>query len=149
MFCLKSILNNIYYETLRQRNILEHIACSNCDVLDLYYNLYIPLMNIKSRILAWIVLLLGLIAYSQGVFAQNVVRKGHVFVQQSASKDSVKTDYEYQDRDGNKYVIYLSPKGKAYYWAVSKKTGKRYKRYLPKITEMLKEADNEKAKGNK
>ena len=104
---------------------------------------------IKSRVLAWIVLLLGLIAYSQG-FAQNVVLKGKTFIQESPKQDSIKTDYEYQDRDGNKHVIYLSPKGKAYYWAVSKKTGKRYKRYLPKITEMLKEAAvNEKAKGDK
>lgn len=103
---------------------------------------------IKTRVLAWIVLLLGLIAYSQGTLAQNVVRKGHVFVQQSVSKDSVKTDYEYQDKDGNKHVIYLSAKGKAYYWAVSKKTGKRYKRYLPKITEMLKKADNDRPNRN-
>lgn len=104
---------------------------------------------IKTRILAFIVLLLGLIAYSQGVFAQNVVLKGKTFIQSSPKQDSIKTDYEYQDRDGAKHTIYLSPKGKAYYWAVSKKTGKRYKRYLPKITQTLKEADNEKAKGNK
>lgn len=102
---------------------------------------------IKMRILAWVVLLLGLIAYSQGTLAQNVVQKGHVFVQQSVSKDSIKTDYEYQDKDGAKHTIYLSSRGKAYYWAISKKTGKRYKRYLPKITQML--ADNEKTKGNK
>ena len=94
---------------------------------------------IKSRILAWIVLLLGLIAYSQG-FAQNVILKGKTFIQDSPKQDSVKTDYEYQDRDGVKHAIYLSAKGKAFYWAVSKNTGKRYKRYLPKITEMLKEA---------
>lgn len=97
---------------------------------------------IKSRILAWIVLLLGLLAYSQG-FAQNVILKGKTFVQGSPKQDSIKTDYEYQDKDGVKHTIYLSAKGKAYYWAVSKKTGKLYKRYLPKITEMLKEADND------
>lgn len=131
---------------------MEHLACISNDVLDICSNLYIPLKHmkyIKSRVLAWIVLLLGLIAYSQG-FAQNVVLKGKTFIQESPKQDSIKTDYEYQDRDGNKHVIYLSPKGKAYYWAVSKKTGKRYKRYLPKITEMLKEAAvNEKAKGDK
>ena len=105
-------------------------------------------MNIKSRVLAWIVLLLGLIAYSQG-FAQNVVLKGKTFVQDSPKQDSIKTDYEYQDRNGKKYTIYLSPKGKAYIWVTSSKTGKRYKRYLPEITKMLKEANNEKAKGDK
>lgn len=74
--------------------------------------------------------------------AQNVVRQGKVFVQSSTSGDSTKTDYEYQDREGVKYTIYLSSKGKAYVWMKSKKTGKLYKRYLPKITEILKETDN-------
>ena len=74
--------------------------------------------------------------------AQNVIRNGNTFVQSSTSGDSTKTDYEYQDRDGVKYTIYLSSKGKAYVWMKSKKTGKLYKRYLPKITEMLKETKN-------
>lgn len=78
--------------------------------------------------------------------AQNVVLKGKTFVQSSPKQDSIKTDYEYQDRDGVKHTIYLSPKGKAYYWATSKKTGKRYKRYLPEITKMLEEANNGKPK---
>ena len=80
--------------------------------------------------------------YTPHTHAQNVVRQGKVFVQSSTSGDSIKTDYEYQDKDGNKYVIYLSSKGKAYVWMKSKKTGKLYKRYLPKITEMLKDIDN-------
>ena len=100
-------------------------------------------MKKSTRILSIIVLILGmLICSSVGVLAQNVVRNGKVFVQSSTSGDSTKTDYEYQDRDGNKYVIYLSSKGKAYVWMKSKKTGKMYKRYLPKITEMLKDIDN-------
>ena len=104
---------------------------------------------IKTRILAWIVLLLGLLAYSQGTLAQNVVLNGKTFIQESPKQDSIKTDYEYQDRDGVKHTIYLSPKGKAFCWVVSKKTGKRYKRYLPEVTKMLKETSNEKAKGSK
>ena len=47
-------------------------------------------------------------------FAQNVVLKGKTFIQESPKQDSIKTDYEYQDRDGVKHTIYLSPKGKAY-----------------------------------
>ena len=99
-------------------------------------------MRKSTRILAIIVLILGFFVLSQHTQAQNVVRNGKVFVQSSTSGDSTKTDYEYQDRDGNKYTIYLSNKGKAYVWMKSKKTGKLYKRYLPKITQMLKEADN-------
>lgn len=99
-------------------------------------------MRKSTRILSIIVLILGMLVLSQHTKAQNVVRNGSVFVQSSTSGDSTKTDYEYQDRDGNKYVIYLSSKGKAYVWMKSKKTGKPYKRYLPKITEMLKDIDN-------
>lgn len=99
-------------------------------------------MRKSTRIFAVIVLMLGFLVLSQHTKAQNVVRNGNVFVQSQTSGDSTKTDYEYQDRDGNKYVIYLSSKGKAYVWMKSKKTGKMYKRYLPKITQMLKDIDN-------
>lgn len=99
-------------------------------------------MKRSTRILGIIVLILGLLTISIGLKAQNVVLQKKVFVQQSSTGDSTKTDYEYQDKDGNKYVIYLSSKGKAYVWMKSKKTGKLYKRYLPKVTEMLKEAEN-------
>ena len=99
-------------------------------------------MKKSTRILSIIVLILSMLILSQGLQAQNVVRQGKVFVQSSTSGDSTKTDYEYQDREGVKYTIYLSSKGKAYVWMKSKKTGKLYKRYLPKITEMLKEAEN-------
>jgi len=99
-------------------------------------------MKKSTRILAIIVLLLGFFVLSQHLQAQNVVRNGKVFVQSQTSGDSTKTDYEYQDKDGNKYVIYLSSKGKAYCWMKSKKTGKLYKRYLPKITAMLNDIDN-------
>lgn len=73
-----------------------------------------------------------------GAHAQNVVRKGNVFVQQDTSVgDSIFTGCYYQDKDGNKHPIFLSSKRKAYCWLKSKKTGKMYKRYLPKITEQL------------
>ena len=99
-------------------------------------------MRKSTRILAIIVLVLGFLVLSQHTKAQNVIRNGNIFVQSSTSGDSTKTDYEYQDREGVKYTIYLSSKGKAYVWMKSKKTGKLYKRYLPKITQMLKDADN-------
>ena len=81
-------------------------------------------------------------ASASGVMQSRVVRNGRVFVQQTSTSDSTKTDYEYQDKDGNKHTIYLSKTGKAYIYVYSKKTGKGYRRYLPKITAMLKEADN-------
>ena len=95
-------------------------------------------MNKTTRILGIIVLILGFLAISNGLRGQNVVLKGKIFVQQSTTTvDSVDTGYYYQDAEGAKHPIFLSPKQKAYCWLKSKKTGKMYKRYLPKITEQL------------
>lgn len=69
--------------------------------------------------------------------SQNVVLKNKVFVQQVSSRDSTDTGYEYQDSNLIKYKVYLSSKGKAYIYVRSKKTGRYYRRYLPKVTEML------------
>lgn len=82
--------------------------------------------------LMWAFLLL----YYNPTTAQNVVKQGNVFVQQNGG-DSIPTGYYYQDLDGNKYPIFLSQKGKAYAWVRSKKSGKIYKKYLPKITKAL------------
>lgn len=68
--------------------------------------------------------------------------EGKTFVQQSNNADSINTGFYYQDTQGYKYPVFLSNKRKAYCWAKSKKTGKMYKRYLPKITQMLKDMDN-------
>lgn len=95
-------------------------------------------MNKTTRVLGIIVLVLGLLAISNGLRGQNVVLKGKTFVQQSTTTvDSIATGYYYQDTEGVKHPIFLSSKGKAYCWLKSKKTGKMYKRYLPKITEQL------------
>lgn len=69
--------------------------------------------------------------------AQNVRREGNTFIQQSAVGDSTATSYYYQDAKGIKYPIFISAKGKAYCWVKSSKTGKMYRKYLPKITKML------------
>ena len=69
-------------------------------------------------------------------FAQQYRKEGKTFVQISsatATNDSVKTEYIYQTKDGVKYTIYLSKSGKAYILRTSKKTGKQYRQYLPKI----------------
>lgn len=93
-------------------------------------------MRKSTRILAIIVLMLGFLAISNGLKAQSVELDGNTFVQKSATADSVATGYFYQDSKGLKYPIFLSSKRKAYIWAKSK-NGKMYKRYLPKVTEML------------
>ena len=90
-----------------------------------------------DRVIAIIVLVASLLALSLGAKAQNVRLEGNVFVQQQTAGDSTRTEYYYQDKDGMKYPIFLSSKGKAYIWMRSKKTNKMYRRYLPKITEKL------------
>lgn len=95
-------------------------------------------MNKTTRVLGIIVLILGFLAITHGLRGQNVVLKGKTFVQQSTTTvDSTATGYLYQDSQGLNYPIFLSNKGKAYCWVKSKKTGKMYKKYLPKITEQL------------
>lgn len=67
--------------------------------------------------------------------AQNIERKGNTFTQVSTTvgNKEIKTQYTFEDKKGNKYVIYLSSKGKAYIKKVSKKSGREYKQYLPDV----------------
>lgn len=74
--------------------------------------------------------------FSLRAHSQNVVQQGNVFVQQQSVGDSTVTGYYYQDAKGVKHPVFLSCKGKAYCWMTSK-NGKLYKKYLPKITEIL------------
>lgn len=86
------------------------------------------------------ILLVALIAVftTTMVEAQSVVRNGNTFTQQSKPKTEAKvTQYTYIDRDGVKYPIYLSSKGKAFIIKTSKKTGKQYRQYLPEITRQI------------
>lgn len=94
-------------------------------------------MKKTSRTVAIIVLLAWFIGAFVGAKAQNVVRKGNVFEQVEKKDSAVKTSFVYKDKNGISYPIYLSSKGKAYIICQSKKTGKKYKRYLPKVTEQL------------
>ena len=74
--------------------------------------------------------------------AQNVTRKGNVFIQDS-SKSPIKKDsatltkYFYVASDGVKYPIYMSSTGKCFIIRTSAKTGKQYKQYLPEVTKQL------------
>ena len=100
-------------------------------------------MKTSTRIRAIIVLILGFIALSTGMRAQNVIRKGNQFEQVDSQK-SRKTEYTYKAKDGKVYPIFLSARGKAYINRISK-NGKEYKQYLPKVTEALKNDTNGKS----
>ncbi len=59
-----------------------------------------------------------------------IVQEGNTFkVEQKIDKQ---TPYFYTDKRGNKYPIYISGNGSCYIIKTSKKTGKKYKQYLPK-----------------
>jgi hypothetical protein len=79
---------------------------------------------------------------SLSTFAQDVKRVGNTFVEQVDSSktqrgEAKKTNMTYIDKNGKSYDIYISSKGKAFIKKVSKKTGKEYRQYLPKVTEQL------------
>lgn len=80
-------------------------------------------------------------AFAMSANSQNVIRKGTTFEQVDSAKKQkkqpVKTKYTYVTKD-SVYPIYLSASGKAFILKRSKKTGKEYRQYLPKITEELK-----------
>lgn len=74
------------------------------------------------------------------VKAQNVIRNGNTFteVSKKKQKEALKpTPYTYVASDGTKYPIYISDKGKYFIIRKSKKTGREYRQYLPKVQEQL------------
>lgn len=98
-------------------------------------------MKCSSRVLGIIVLVLGLLAISNGMKAQDVVRQGNTFVEQQSDSTQrggkyTKTEYLYTDKKGNTDTVYVSSRGSAFIWKVSK-TGRVYRKYLPKVTEAL------------
>ena len=103
------------------------------------------MISTKNRIFAFIVLLLGFLALSMGIKAQNVVRKGNMFIAQEDTTyhgpDAMPTTYTYKDSTGV-YPVYISKNGKAFIKKVSKKTGRVYPKYLPKVTEQINKEKN-------
>lgn len=96
-------------------------------------------MRIKTRILAIIVLILGLIAISNSIKAQSVIQNGKTFIEKvdTTKSKETKTGYVFQDKKGNVYPIYLSSTGKAFIIRISQRTGKQYRQYLPEVTAKL------------
>lgn len=69
-----------------------------------------------------------------------VKREGNNFkVEQTSKASDTQTKYTWEDKEGNKYPIFITKKGACYVLRISKKTGKEYKYYLPKdIQETIK-----------
>ena len=90
----------------------------------------------------WLMILSLTLAFlfSIGINAQ-VIQKGNTFIEtksDSASRGgATKTQYLYTDSKGQTDTVYLSKNGSAFIWKVSKKTGKRYRKYLPEVTKKL------------
>lgn len=73
-----------------------------------------------------------------------VKREGDTFkVEQTSKASDTQTKYTWEDKEGNKYPIFITKKGACYVLRTSKKTGKEYKYYLPKdIQETIKKELN-------
>ena len=83
-----------------------------------------------------------LVVFSMSITSYaDVVRNGDNFkVEKTTSvNQDTKTKYTWEDKEGNKYPIFITKKGACYVLRTSKKTGKEYKYYLPKdIQETIK-----------
>lgn len=77
-------------------------------------------------------ILMVLIALMATISQAEVVRNGDTFKVEQTAKQDTKTKFTWEDKDGNKYPIFITKKGACYIFKVSKKTGKEYKYYLPK-----------------
>jgi hypothetical protein len=72
------------------------------------------------------------------MFAE-VTRTGNTFKVEQTSQQDTLTSYNWQDKDGVSYPIYVTKKGACYIKRVSKNSGKEYKYYLPKeVQEQIK-----------
>jgi hypothetical protein len=91
----------------------------------------------KLKIIA--ILAVILLNSSVSLFAE-VTREGNTFkTEQTSTSQGTQTKYTWEDKEGNKYPIFITKRGACYVNKVSKKTGKEYKYYLPKnIQETIK-----------
>lgn len=79
-----------------------------------------------------IILCMLLALFSINIHAE-VKREGNTFkVEQTSKASDTQTKYTWEDKEGNKYPIFITKKGACYVLRTSKKTGKEYKYYLPK-----------------
>ena len=90
-----------------------------------------------------IILCILLALFSINIHAE-VKREGNTLkVEQTSKASDTQTKYTWEDKEGNKYPIFITKKGACYVLRTSKKTGKEYKYYLPKdIQETIKKELN-------
>lgn len=86
------------------------------------------IINMKYIIALLVALVLSVSSYA------DVVRNGDTFKVENTTSvnQDTKTKYTWEDKEGNKYPIYITKKCACYIIKVSKKTDKEYKYYLPK-----------------
>lgn len=87
-----------------------------------------------------VLVLFFLFAIGYSIKAQ-IVRKGNTFIEQKSDSSqrggATKTKYLYTDSKGVTDTVYISSKGSAFIFKVSKKTGKKYRKYLPEVSKQL------------
>ena len=81
-----------------------------------------------------IIVILASLVLAFSVSAQDYTQKGNTFIEIEKGKPltTIKTDYIWQDKTGEKHVIYITRNNACYILRTSKKTGKEYKQYLSK-----------------
>lgn len=79
-----------------------------------------------------LILCILLALFSINTYAE-VKREGNTFkTEQTVGSKGTETKYTWEDKEGNKYPIFITKKGACYVLRTSKKTGKEYKYYLSK-----------------
>ena len=81
-----------------------------------------------------IIVILASLVLAFSVSAQDYTQNGKTFIEIEKGKPltTIKTDYIWQDKTGEKHVIYITRNNACYILKTSKKTGKEYKQYLSK-----------------
>jgi hypothetical protein len=78
--------------------------------------------------------------FALSTHSQNVVLKGTTFIQQKDSSSrgvATATQYTYKAKNDSVYIVYVSSRGKAFIIRTSKRTGKKYRQYLPEVTALI------------
>lgn len=98
-------------------------------------------MKVSKLLLVVVLITITLVFVASMAMGQTVILKGTQFSVEGGSKratafDSL-TTYTYRDTNDSVYVVHLSKNLKAFIVRYSQKTGKQYRKYLPKVTEQL------------
>lgn len=98
-------------------------------------------MKTSKLPLVVILITITLVFVASVAMSQTVILKGTQFSVEGQSKrgqafDSI-TVYTYRDSNDSVYTVHLSKNLKAFIVRYSERTGKPYRKYLPKVTEQL------------